>query len=67
MNKDIFVVTTSCASAIPLAALHSEKEAYILANALDGLVNHIPLYKSSREARQDSNIQYEVQRTRGAE
>ncbi len=67
MNKQIYVVTTGCEARISMAALMSEKEAYILANALDGLVDHIPLFSTSREARTDNDIKYEVQRTRGAE
>ena len=59
------VVTTSCQAQIMLAIVSSEKEAYILANAMDGLVHTLPLYKTYREARHDSNITYEMERTRG--
>lgn len=62
---EYYVVSTGCPARIKLAVLASEREAYQLANALDGVVDHIPYYKTYQAARQDSNIAYEMERTRG--
>lgn len=66
--KTLYVVSTGCTGRIKLASFLSEREAYNLANALDGIVDEVPMFKTYREARQaDSDIEYEIHRTRGAE
>lgn len=44
------------------AALTNEDDAYELADYLDGLVDHVPFFRSIESAREDSNIEYEVDR-----
>lgn len=46
----------------PAIAVTNEKQAYWLAEVLDGLVTHVPLFSSCRTALKDSNIAYEAER-----
>lgn len=62
-EPQVFIVYYQKSSKIA-ACLTKEREAYDLADMIDGVVDHIPLFTTAMHARDDSNIAYEYDRVR---
>lgn len=60
-NPEVFLVYLQDRTGVA-ACLTQEREAYDLADLIDGTVDHIPLFKSLEAAKQNSNIEYEIDR-----
>ena len=62
-NPEVYIVYYQGNKRIA-ACLARERDAYDLADLIDGLVDHVPLFKNLEQCLEDSDIAYEYDRVR---